>query len=190
MGSHPGVFEHYVRDLNPDALIVSYGANDARLVLQTADEMLAVDDTWRGTVRTTLLRFETFKLLRRWVLGIYDPFEVSREPGTPRQGCGPCSGQGRAARSVHRPLAGDDTRGARVRRRDPCCLRCVRRPITCAGMRYVSETEGVPLVDARKIFGANIDDLRAHRLYANEVRYYEALYGEHAMALPRIGVCL
>ena len=175
-----GVFEHYVRDLNPDALIVGYGANDARLVLQTADEMLAVDDTWRGTVRTTLLRFETFKLLRRWVFGIYDPFEVSREPGTPAD----------VDRVLVKAVPRDQyidhlremIREARAYDAETVLLAVCAPPDYVRGMRYVSETEGVPLVDARKIFGANIDDLRAHRLYANEVRYYEALYGEHAMA--------
>ena len=43
-----GLFEHYVRDLEPDVLIVSYGANDARRVLQSADDILESDDTWRG----------------------------------------------------------------------------------------------------------------------------------------------
>ena len=49
-------------------------------------------------------------------------------------------------------------------------------------MRDVASTEGVPLVDARELFGQHIDDLRAHRLYADEVRYYEALYGLEVLA--------
>jgi len=35
-----GMFEHYVRELDPDVLVISYGANDARYVLQPVDEML------------------------------------------------------------------------------------------------------------------------------------------------------
>ena len=56
------ISEHYVRDLDPDLLIISYGANDARYVLQPADEMLDDDNSWRGTVRAALYRFETFRL--------------------------------------------------------------------------------------------------------------------------------
>ena len=175
-----GVFEHYVRDLDPDGLIIGYGANDARHVLQAVDEMLAVDDTWRGTARTTLLRFETFKLLRRWILGIYDPFEVSRQPdATADVDCALVKAVPRDQHIDHlRTLIGE----ARAYDAETVLLAVCAPAEYVRGMRYVSETDGVPLVDARKIFGANMDDLRAHRLYANEVRYYEALYGEYAMA--------
>ena len=175
-----GVFEHYVRDLDPDGLIIGYGANDARHVLQAVDEMLAVDDTWRGTARTTLLRFETFKLLRRWILGIYDPFEVSRQPdATADVDCALVKAVPRDQHIDHlRTLIGE----ARAYDAETVLLAVCAPAEYVRGMRYVSETDGVPLVDARKIFGANMDDLRAHRLYANEVRYYAALYGEYAMA--------
>ena len=73
-----GIFEHYVRDLAPDLVIISYGANDARYVLQPSDELLDADESWRGATRAALYRFETFKFLRRLVLSIYDPFDASR----------------------------------------------------------------------------------------------------------------
>ena len=50
------------------------------------------------------------------------------------------------------------------------------------GMDYVAETEEVPLVDAGELFLSRMDDLRAHRLYPNEVRFYEELYGVEEMA--------
>ena len=48
-------------------------------------------------------------------------------------------------------------------------------------MRYVAETEHVPIVDALELFGDHLEDLRSHRLYADEVRFYESLYGLEAM---------
>ena len=49
-------------------------------------------------------------------------------------------------------------------------------------MRYVAETEGVPLVDALELFRDHLDDLRHNRLYADDVRFYEELYGLEAMS--------
>jgi lysophospholipase L1-like esterase len=48
-------------------------------------------------------------------------------------------------------------------------------------MRYVAETEDVTLVDAFNLFKDHLEDLRSHRLYADEVRFYEKLYGVEAM---------
>ena len=49
-------------------------------------------------------------------------------------------------------------------------------------MQEVARSERVPLVDALELFGVHLDDLREHRLYAEEVRFYEALYGVDVMA--------
>jgi hypothetical protein len=40
-----GVLEHYAAPLKPDVVVVSFGANDARLAPVTAARQLAVDDT-------------------------------------------------------------------------------------------------------------------------------------------------
>lgn len=174
------VFERYVRDLDPDLLIISYGANDARFVLQSADELLDDDDSWRGYVRSALYRFETFRLMRRVILTAYDPLEVSQvradSEGNERQ----------LVRSVERDtymenleflIAAARESGARA-----ALLAVCAPPDYLRGMRYVAETEGVPLVDALELFREHLDDLRQHRLYADEVRFYEALYGLEAMS--------
>jgi len=44
-------------------------------------------------------------------------------------------------------------------------------------MRAVADEAGVPLVDALALFRTHLDDLREHRLYADEVRYAESIYG-------------
>jgi lysophospholipase L1-like esterase len=48
-------------------------------------------------------------------------------------------------------------------------------------MRRVADANRVPMVDARARLMARFDDLKAHRLYPDEVRYYENLYGLAAM---------
>lgn len=54
-------------------------------------------------------------------------------------------------------------------------------PAYLRGMQYVAETDGVPLIDALELFRSKMDDLRGHRLYPDEVRFYEDLYGVDEM---------
>jgi lysophospholipase L1-like esterase len=174
-----GVFEHYVRDLEPDGLIISYGANDARFVLQSVEEILALDDTWLGTARTTFLRFETFKLLRRWILGAYDPFMAreSNETDSQERVLVKAVPTENYIENLRYLISETRSRGA-----ETVLLSMCSPEEYVDAMRHVSEIEGVPFVDAGEIFRVHIDDLRAHRLYVDEVRYYERLYGERAMS--------
>ena len=175
-----GLFEHYVRDLEPDVLIMSYGANDARRVLQSADDTLDRDDTWRGTARDILYRLETFRLLRRLILAVYDPFDAS-------QARADSEGEARdLIYAVDRDTYIDNLRSLVGRTRElgaqPVLVGVCIPPAYLRGMQYVADTERVPLVDALELFRSKMDDLRAHRLYADEVRFYEELYGVEEMA--------
>ena len=174
------IFEHYVRDLDPDVVIISYGANDARFVLQSIDEVLDVDETWRGSVRSVLYRFASFRLLRRWILGIYDPFDASRERAE-------IEGDTRAlVYSVERDTYMENLRfliaGAKDLGARSLLLAVCAQSEYVRGMDYVAETEGVPLVNAGPLFQSRLDDLRSHRLYREEVRFYEELYGLDTLA--------
>lgn len=175
-----GLLDHYVRDLEPDVLIVSYGANDARRVLQSADDMLDLDETWRGTARDVLYRFETFRLLRRLILDVYDPFDASESRAE-------TEGDERdLIFAVDRDTYMDNLRALVTQAREiearPVLVGICIPPAYLRGMSYVAETEQVPLVDALALFRRHMDDLRAHRLYADEVRFYEELYGVEEMA--------
>ena len=142
-----GMFKHYVRNLEPDVLIISYGANDARFVLQSIDEVLDVDDTWRGSVRSVLYRFASFRLLRRLILGVYDPFEASRARAE-------ATGESRAlVRAVDRDTYIDNLRSLVTQARELSARSVCAPPAYVRGMHYAAEVEGVPLVDATSCFG-------------------------------------
>ena len=175
-----GLFEHYVRDLQPDVVIVSYGANDARQVLQSTDDVLDRDDTWRGTVRDILFRVETFRLLRRLILGVYDPVDASRARAD-------SEGEARdLIFAVDRETYMENLRllvgQARELGAQPVLVGICIPAAYLRGMQYVAETERVPLIDALELFRSKMDDLRSHRLYVDEVRFYEELYGVEEMA--------
>ena len=174
------MFEHYVRGLDPDLLIISYGANDARYVLQSADDVLDADETWRGTARSLLYRFETFKLMRRLILSVYDPFAIS-------QARADAEGTARAlVRSVDRDVYMENLRlivsRAREHGIDSALLAVCTLPAYVRGMRYIADTEQLPLVDAESLFRENLDALRSKRLYPTEVAFYENLYGPDALS--------
>ncbi len=174
------VLEHYGLALDPDLLIVSFGANDGRFVLQETDAMLSVDDTWRGATRETLARFATFRLMRRVILSLYDPFDASQARAD-REG-----DQRRLVRSVSEVKFADNLRSmiasGRATGAETVLLAVCAPPEYVDDIRDVARSEDVAMVDALELFRARLDDLRAHRLYADEVTYYERLYGMEAMA--------
>ena len=169
------VFDHYALDLEPDLLILGFGANDGRYVLQATDEMLAVDDTRLAGARTALMQFETFRLLRRLIFSVYDPFDASRARAE-REG-----DQRRLVQSVPEAqyIANVRYMIAEGRRRgvETILLAICTPPEYVGYMREVARVEDVQLVDSLEVFRARLEDLKAHRIYADEVRFYEALYG-------------
>ena len=168
-----GVLEHYARDLDPDLLIVSFGANDGRQVLQPTDQLLAADEGWRATIRFGLLRFETFKLLRRLLFSAYDPFAPPREERPPTFDSVP--------RDRYMEILSTMVEESRSRGTESVFLAVCAPASYVRGMRFVADTNDVPMVNARALFGDRLDDLRAHRVYPDEVQYAEKLYGPRAL---------
>ena len=169
------VFDHYARDLDPDLLIISFGANDARDVLEPAAVVLGRDDGWRGGVREALMRFETFRLMRRLLFAVQDPFAASRAraeaEGDRRKLVKAVPIEDYKANLHYLIEQGRSIGAASV------LLSVCAPPRWSRAMREVAEEAGVPLVDALALFRTHLDDLREHRLYADEVRYAESIYG-------------
>ena len=173
------VFDHYARDLAPDALILSFGANDGRQVLEPTDALLAVDDTWLGDARELSMRFETFRLMRRLIFAAFDPFDASRARAE-REG---------DLRRLVDSVPVDQYKGhlrhmigeGRALGAETVLLSLCAPPEWARAMREVADAADVPLVDALELFRARLDDLRAHRIYAEEVRFAEAVYGRAEM---------
>ena len=121
------------------------------------------------------LPFCLFRLLRRLILGVYDPFEALRARAEAK-------GESRAlVRAVDRDTYIDNLRSLVTQARElsawSVLLGVCAPPAYVRGMHYAAEVEGVSLVDARELFRSSVDDLRAHRVYVDEVLFYEELYG-------------
>ncbi len=166
------VFDHHARALDPDLLVISFGGNDAHYVPEPADVVLRRHEGWRGGVRETLMRFETFRLLRRLLFTLWDPFTASRAPGALQRSV-PLDAY---KENLLYLIEQGRTIGA-----EAVLLSVCAPPEWSAAMEEVAEATGVPLVDALALFSRHLDDLREHRLYPAEVRYAESIYGRQAM---------
>ena len=119
-------------------------------------------------------------MLRRLILRVHDPFEASRARAEAK-------GEARdLVPAVDRDTSIDNLRllvvQARALGARPVLVGICIPPAYLRGMSYVAETERVPFVDTLELFWSNMDALRSHRLYADEVRFYEELYGIEVMA--------
>ncbi len=172
------VQEHYAHDLHPDVVVISFGANDGRFGLQAADEALRADETRLAGVAWTLKRLEVYKLMRRVIFSVYDPFSAM---DSDRTGATPPSlvqsvPPERFRRNVMR-LAGL----ARQQGAESVFLSVCAPDEHREVMHELSASRQIPMVDAVELFRDRVDELRDHRLYPDEVAHYERLYGLDAM---------
>lgn len=167
-----GVLRHYAVELEADFFVFSFGANDARYVLRPVDEVLSEDDGWLATLRFTALRLRTFLLLRRIAFDLYDPTDrYAEDPALVRS-----VSDAQYIENLHTMITTARDQGAR-----PILLAVCADETKVNQMRDVAVAAQVPMVDALEIFLERFDDLKAHRVYGDEVRYYENIYGLDAM---------
>ena len=165
------VLRHHALPLSPDVVIISFGANDPRLQRRSAHDVLSEDDGWRGAVRHAALRSKAYRLLRK----------VSYDAGTPPEvapsSLVPAVSDGQYVANLRSMIRTVRNSGAQ-----PVLLAVCANESIVGQMREVGRRLEVPMVDALPLLMDRQDDLRAYRLYADEVRYYEGLYGADVMA--------
>ncbi len=167
-----GVLRHYALELEADIFVFSFGANDPRMVLRPVDEVLSGDDGWLGAVRFTALRFRTYQLLRRIAYDLYDPSERYDEHAE----LVPSVTDVQYTENLNTMISIARAQGAR-----PILLAVCAMEAKVDQMRDVAVTAQIPMVDALTIFLERFDDLKAHRLYPEDIKHYENIYGLDAM---------
>ncbi len=161
------MLDHVVPPLKPNVIIVSFGANDARLALHTAEEEARVDETWLGAARWALLDLQTFRLARRLIFTVYDPFPAARRTAES------------SARALVKAVPLSDYASNLRRIRGHATVLGARTVFlsVCTPEDYVAvmrETAAkihVPFVDAGRIFEEKVDQVRAGQLYRAEMEY-------------------
>lgn len=176
-----GMLEHYALPLEPDLLIVAFGANDPRLVPNPTAATLDAHDTWLAGVRFALLELDTYRLLRKLVLSAVDPLSRPTEDEAQGRHKVPAVDLDAYQANLEHMLAVMQQRGGATVFVSVCTGD--RRYV--AGMRNVAAAAGAPFLDVRELFTAKVDALEAGELMPDLVARYRRLYGRQAMEHQR-----
>lgn len=173
-----GVMRYYALSLEPDLFILSFGANDARYVLRSADAVLDGDETFLGGLRWTLLKLKSAQLLRRVIFSVYDPFPSIV----------PAAGRPRPSRFPSVPLEqfSENLKTLIVQARNigaPTVLLSLCSPDAYArATRAVAAGEKLPYVDGKDLFDLSLPRIKAGSLYPEEASSVRSTYGDEALA--------
>ncbi|HJO05417.1 MAG TPA: GDSL-type esterase/lipase family protein [Acidobacteriota bacterium] len=177
-----GTLRHYALPLEPDLLVISYGANDPRLVPVPTDELLAPDDTWAGTLRFTMLKLRTYRLLRRLFFTFRNPLAVDREEIAAAPARVPAVSVDEYRENLIEMIQTARQAGAR-----PLLLSvCTRNKVYVANINNVPKWTNTPIVNARELFIDSLDALADGDLHPEKVRHYRSMYGRRALRTQRL----
>jgi len=173
-----GVMRHYALKLEPDLIILGFGANDGRHLLRSADAVLAADDAFLGAMRWTLLKLQAVRLLRSWIFSVYDPFKSIVPPeGQPRPSRAPSVPLDQYRQNLQTMICLAKEHGASAVLLSLCSYDEYARV-----MREIAATSRLPFVDAKDIFFGSLERIKAGMVHPEEAAYQRALYGDEAMA--------
>jgi lysophospholipase L1-like esterase len=177
-----GILKHYALPLDPDILIVAFGANDPRWVPTPTSQVLEADEGVVGALRFAMLRLRTYRLLRRLLLTIANPLSPEPTPGElaerPRVKAVPLDD----FRSNLDTIA---DRGAEQGASSIFMSVCTGERDYVATTRDLAKRREAPFLDVRELFTDSIDALMAGELYPEQVAHYRRIYGRPAMQNQR-----
>lgn len=168
------VLRHYGWKLEPDILIISFGSNDGRHVLNPPGRSLAADKTFFASIRWTLMKLKTFRLMRKLFYSISDPIKrVQSRPGNSRKDRVRAVLPARYRENLKMMIEDARNRGVEVILMSVC---------NCGEytniMQEVALSENTPFIDTLQIFRESMTSLREGRLYPAEMAYIKRIYGE------------
>jgi lysophospholipase L1-like esterase len=172
------MLDHVAAPLQPRVVIASFGANDARLTLRSAEDGMRGDESWLAAAQWALLHLKTFGLARRLIFTWYDPFQaVHRSEATRVTPLVKTVSLADYARNLRRIRGHATVLGART----VVFLSVCTPDDYVAVMRDTAAQMHVPFVDAGQIFREKVGQVRAGQLYPAEMAHYRDLYGTEAM---------
>ena len=176
-----GTLRHYALPLEPDLLVISYGANDPRLVPIATDELLAGDDTWVGTVRFAMLKWRSYRLLRRLLFTYRNPLTVDPEVAAVVAPRVPAVSVDEYRENLIEIVQTARQAGVRTL----LLSVCTRNKVYVANINNVSKWTNTPIVNAGTLFRESLDALADGTLHREKVKHYRSIYGRRALRSRR-----
>jgi lysophospholipase L1-like esterase len=174
------VFDHYAIKYSPDMVIFTFGANDGKMISQSAKNVLQDEGTLED-IKYVLWNLKTYKLLRKWILSQADPFKKKKA--------------GSAKPEPKVPYATlQEYRGNLEYMADYCSangMRPVFLGLCCpldylAKMSALGKSKGIPAFDGMRLLLKSIPAIKSGELYPDLALFYKQLYGMEVLKSRRL----
>jgi len=174
-------FETYGLPWSPDMVIISFGANDGKRISRRAKETLQRGSSLEG-VKHFLRRFATYRLMRRWILSLGNPFEkLADRPADAVGDRVPVVTRLEFRQNLTYLVETARAGGCRPVFLGLCCPVEYLAPMNALGKRL-----GVETMDGMHILLQKVPAIKAGELHPELYTYYRELYGDEILKTRRI----
>ena len=173
-------FDHFGLPWSPDMVIMSFGANDGKMISSRAKALLQRGSSLEG-LKFFLWRFRTDKLLRRWFLSMANPFDKMEKLPAEKPQRVPFVTLGEFRGNLKAIVESARERNCRPVFLGLCCPMVYLAPMTAMGRRI-----GVETMDGMHILLRSIPEIKSGKRYPHLYQYYRDLYGADVLDSRRI----
>ena len=174
-------FEHFALPWSPDLVIMSFGANDGKKISRRAKTILQRESALEG-VKHFMRRFATYRLMRRLLLSLANPFEkLADQPRDPQQQRVPVVTVDEFRENLGAIARAARAHGCRAAFLALCCPLDYLAPMSALAQRLE-----IPHMDGMQILLRSVPQIQAGEIEPELYRYYRELYGEQILRQRRI----
>lgn len=172
------LFDHYALRYSPDMVVLTFGANDARKIPERVKKILK-QPGWIEKSKNFLGNFKTYRLLRKFLLSIYNPFDSVNKNNNHK--LVPFVTLKEFAQNLEYIIDKGEKRGISIVLLGLCC------PIDyLAKMSAVGRRKGVVMMDGMYIMLKSIRSIQDGTNFTKLARHYQNLYGEEVLKDRRV----
>lgn len=174
------LFDHYVLRYDPDMMILTFGANDGTLIPESVKKYLRNPPAIEN-LTNFLGNFKTYKLMRKIILGIYNPFEEARKKNQKEEKWEAFVTIEEFQTNLSYIIDEGKKRGIETALLSLCCSLDYLAKLSSIGRR-----KGIPMIDGMYVLLHFLPSVQEGELYPELALYYKNLYGEQVLKDRRI----
>lgn len=174
------VFDHYALKYSPDMVIFTFGANDGKMISQSAKKVMQ-DKGALEDIKYLLWNLKTYKLLRKWILSQSDPFKQKKKDTVKAESKVPYATLQEYRGNLEYMVDYCRAHGMRPALLGLCC------PLDyLAKMSALGKAKGVPAFDGMRLLLKSIPAIKRGELYPDLELFYRQLYGKDVLESRRL----